>query len=245
MTQTELEAKVQQNANDIAAIKTELTRLSASIASVSNSLANYVLNTQLASTNSTVSSNTKDISSLTTMVNNLSSSIGLVNKISKLLDVNIVDLEQGDVLQYDGDRWTNQSASAIIPEQSITLEGLVDVQINSDKTSNHALLWDNTLNKWTNKKVVTSDSSGAIQIDMSEVWDALSSSDSSKQIDISHCNWAINKNGGTGYNLKVEQGLTVTGGADITNGGIKLNVGSSNVAITGDAVSTGEITAYK
>lgn len=252
MTLQELEILVNNNTNSINAInstlstiKQQITQLQASTKSISDSLSNYATSTQLNSVSNSVSSNATAITNLNTAVNKLNTSIGLVNKISKLIDVNIVDLEKDDILQYDGDRWTNVHPNNIIPEQTVTLADLADVQINSDKVNNHGIVWDNTLGKWTNKSVITSDSGGAIQIDMSEVWNSLSSVDSSKKIDISHCDWAINKNGGTGYNLKLEQGITVTGGANISNSGVSLNVGASNVSVDGNIVSSGEITAYQ
>lgn len=252
MTLQELEILVNNNTNSINAInstlstiKQQITQLQASTKSISDSLSNYATSTQLNSIGNSVSSNATAITNLNTAVNKLNASIGLVNKISKLIDVNIVDLEKDDILQYDGDRWTNVHPNNIIPEQTVTLADLADVQINSDKANNHGIVWDNTLSKWTNKPVITQDSGGAIQIDMSEVWSSLSAVDSSKKIDISHCDWAINKNGGTGYNLKLEQGITVTGGANISNSGVSLNVGVSNVSVDGNIVSSGEITAYQ
>lgn len=227
-----------------AELETQVNKNTAAISSLSNSLSNYATTAQLNSTTSIANSNTANITNLTDLVNRLNQAISLINKLGSLLDVNIKDLQKGDVLQYDGDRWTNVESSNLVPSASMSLNDLTDVSIdNTTKTNSHALVWDTTKQKWTNKWVMTTQS-GEISIDLSQVWNELSSVDASKKIDISHCqDWAINKQGGSGSNITISN-LTVTNGMSASNSGVGLDIKTTGVNVTGNLIGTGEVTAY-
>ena len=160
MTLQELETLVKQIQDQV-----ELNTLA--INSISNRFSQYATLSQLYSTNSTTSAHSTSITAMQLDIANLQTSIGLVNKITKLLDVNIQGLAKDDLLQFDGDRWTNIKPSKLGlsgGSGSSTLEGLTDVLI-TDKADGQALVWSNTDNKWVNK-TVSSGGSGGSGIDL-------------------------------------------------------------------------------
>lgn len=97
MTPEELEKQVLKNT---IAIKT-----------VSDSLVNYVQNQYLDNTNKSVSANTSDIEKLRNDLGDIQNQINLQNRIEYLKDTNIVDATKLDLLQYDGNRWSNVAAN--------------------------------------------------------------------------------------------------------------------------------------
>ena len=163
-------------------IETILTQLQAqveanttAINSLSNRFNSYSTLSSLYSINSAVSAVQASVSTLQTQVATLQTSIGLVNKLSKLIDVNITNsLAKDDLLQWDGDRWTNIKPSKLgISDSSgnMSLEGLSDVSI-SNKSNGQALVWSNSLGKWTNGTV----SGGGSGLDVTAMWQELASS---------------------------------------------------------------------
>lgn len=191
---------------------------------------NYVTLNNFQSTNTSLTTIQANLSTLQTQVATIQTSIGLVNKISKLIDVNITNsLTKNDLLQWDGDRWTNISPSEIGisgGSGSGTLEGLSDVSI-SNKSNGQALVWSNILGKWTNGS--TSSSSG---LDIATMWEELGNA-TANQINPSHITGILSLSG-----------LTVNGSTQLINGSTQLNVNTANVSINGNVISTGEITAY-
>lgn len=190
---------------------------------------NYVTLNNFQSTNTSLTAIQTNLSTLQTQVATIQTSIGLVNKISKLIDVNITNsLTKNDLLQWDGDRWTNISPSklGITGSSSGTLEGLSDVSI-SNKSNGQALVWSNVLGKWTNGN--TSSSSG---LDIATMWEELGNA-TANQINPSHITGILSLSG-----------LTVNGSTQLKNGSTQLNVNTSGVSVNGNIVSTGEITAY-
>lgn len=69
-------------------------------------------------------------------------------------DTNIVDPTKLDLLQYDGDRWSNIAASKVVTGLLGRLTDLQDVEIKNLRNDN-ALAWDSELQKWTNKNLNT------------------------------------------------------------------------------------------
>lgn len=227
MTLQELETLVKQIQDQV-----ELNTLA--INSISNRFSQYATLSQLYSTNSTTSAHSTSITAMQLDIANLQTSIGLVNKITKLLDVNIQGLAKDDLLQFDGDRWTNIKPSKLGVSTggsgSSTLEGLTDVLV-TDKVDGQALVWSNTDNKWVNK-TVSSSGSGGSGIDLDAMWSALASN-TSNQINPSHI---------TG-DLTIS-GLTVNGNTILKAGSTQMTVNTSKVSVNGDVTSTGEVTAY-
>lgn len=226
MTQAELEQQVQKNTTAIDDLNSAMNNL----ATVS----------QLNQTNSTVDQIQTTITALQTAVNELQTSIGLINKLSKLLDVNIKgDLAKDDLLQFDGDRWTNIKPSEIgiindTPSTTVTsLSDLSDVAISS-KTHGQVLAWNAVSNKWINTTIEVSGGSDS-DFDEAAMWQALGSNVSTKKISPTHIN---------GQELSLT-GISVNGSNIVfTNGSNTVAVRSSNLSATASIVSENEITAY-
>lgn len=230
MTQEQIETLLTQLQQQVQLNTTAIQQLS-------NQFNNYVTLSTYYSTNNTVNANQSAISTLQQQVAALQTSIGLVNKISKLIDVNITNVTKDDLLQWDGDRWTNIKPSKLGitggTGGSSTLEGLADVQITS-KTDGQAIVWSNSVGKWINKTIETGGGSGGGEggLDVSAMWEALAAN-TSEQINPSHITGALSLSG-----------LTVNGSTVLTNGSTQLNVTTSNVTVNGNVLGTGEITAY-
>ena len=218
MTQAELEEQVKKNTK--------------AIQDLSNSLSNYATKSEVGSISSNLQAANSLISRLQTAVNVINSSIALINKISKLLDVNIgTDLAKDDVLAFDGDRWTNISAKSLITQlpSSVLLETLSDVSI-SNKQDGQALCWDNSTQKWTNKVVQGGGGSGS-GLDATAMWNELGKS-GTQQINPSHITGSLNLSG-----------LNVTGDSKLASGDNYLIVSSTKNEVKGDLVGLNEITA--
>lgn len=140
MTPEELEKQVLKNT---VAIKT-----------VSDSLVNYVQNQYLDNTNKNVSANTSDIEKLRNDLGDIQNQINLQNRIEYLKDTNIVDATKLDLLQYDGNRWSNVAANKVVTGLLGKLVDLQDVKVE-DVRNDEALAWDSELQKWTNKNLNT------------------------------------------------------------------------------------------
>lgn len=230
MTQEQIETLLTQLQQQVQLNTTAIQQLS-------NRFNNYVTLSTYYSTNNTVNTNQSAISTLQQQVAALQTSIGLVNKVSRLIDVNITNVTKDDLLQWDGNRWTNIKPSKLGitggTGGSSTLEGLADVQITS-KTDGQAIVWSNSVGKWINKTIETGggSSGGEGGLDVSAMWEALAAN-TSQQINPSHITGALSLSG-----------LTVNGSTVLTNGSTQLNVTTSNVTVNGNVLGTGEITAY-
>lgn len=200
-------------------LEEQVIKNTAAIQSLANSLSLYAKQVDLDNTNSSVSANANNITILSNAVAELKTSIGLVNKFSKLLDTNIVDVAKDDILQWDGDRWTNiKPSSIVIAQQSLRLEDLTNVATNN-KSDGQALCWSNSAGKWINSTVQSGGgggTGGGMSID--DMWNALSTYDN---IHSFH----------PGY---IKGSLTISG---LTVNGVILS--------TGNITSNSEITAYK
>lgn len=231
MTLEELEVQVQKNTT--------------AISSLDAALDGYATTTALNSLNTTVTTNQSAITALQEAVAALQTSISLVNKLSKLLDINIGDdLAKDDLLQFDGDRWTNIKPSEVGISGgggtggATSLERLQDVSI-SNKSHGQALTWNATAGKWTNTTINTS--GGGSDFNEDAMWKALGGSSSNKKISPTYIN---------GQELSLT-GLTVNGSNIIfTNSTNTVTVGSTNLTVsqgisaTGNILSANEITAY-
>ena len=196
---------------------------------------NYVTLNDYYTTNTTLTSLQSTVSTLSNNVASLQTNIGLVNKLSKLLDTNITSsLAKDDLLQWDGDRWTNIKPSKLgitSDTGNISLESLSDVSI-TNKSNGQALIWSNSQAKWINGTVSGGSSTGG-GLDISAMWEELAKS-SSNQIHPSHITGSLSLSG-----------LTVNGSTSLKNGSTQLNVTTSNISINGNTIGTGEITAYQ
>lgn len=222
MTQEQIETLLTQ-------LQQQVTLNTTAIQQIVDRFNNYVTLNNFQTTSTSLSTIQASLSTIQTQVASIQTSIGLVNKISKLIDVNITDsLTKNDLLQWDGDRWTNISPSkiGITGSSSGTLESLSDVSI-SNKSNGQALIWSNVLGKWTNGS--TSSSSG---LDIATMWEELGNA-TANQINPSHITGILSLSG-----------LTVNGSTQLINGNTRLNVNTANVSINGNLIGTGEITAY-
>lgn len=224
MTQQEIETLLKQ-------LQQQVELNTTAIQQIADRFNSYSTLSSLYSISSAVSAVQASVSTLQTQVATLQTSIGLVNKLSKLIDVNITNsLAKDDLLQWDGDRWTNIKPSKLgISDSSggMSLEGLSDVSI-SNKSNGQALVWSNSLGKWTNGTT----SGGGSGLDVTAMWQELASS-SSNQINPSHITGALSLSG-----------LTVNGSTTLKNQSTQLSVTTSGISINGNTVGTGEITAY-
>lgn len=229
MTIEELELQVQKN--------------TAAIASISNNLGMYATNVDLNAAKKQITSNNEDIAVIQTLINQINTSISLINKLAKLIDVNIQDVQKDDILQWDGNRWTNNSPAYIFGSQAVEmrLESLTDVNI-SNKADKQSLCWDNTSGKWINY-TINGGGSGGSGVDLDAVWADLKKYDPSKTIDKSHITDFVLKENGTANNLTVNV-LTATGLTTLSNGNTSLTVLSSGLTAGGNLQATGELTAY-
>lgn len=162
----------------------------------------------------------QDISDLETETTQMKNQIGFVNKLSKLIDVDLdyKELAVGDTLRYNGDRWTNFNLDNMTGG-SVTavtmLRDLTDVNISGTLSDKQALCYDVTTNKWINMTVNTNSGTGTTGFDATEMWKQLGTVDSTKLIDPSHIagNLTVSTITLTGQN---EQGNSVEANYDVS-----------------------------
>lgn len=230
MTLEELEVLVKQ-------IQKQVQLNTLAIQQVNNNLNKYVTLDSIYSMKVSISDNSSNITTLQQQVAKLTSSIGLVNKMSKLLDTNFTDVTKDDIIQFDGDRWTNIKPSTLGIQGGsgvTTLEALADVRI-TNKADKQALCWDNSTSKWINYTI--SGSGGSGDFDVTKMWQELAMN-SSNIIHPSHIKGNLSI---TSLNTVT---LTSTGTVNMTNGNTALNVLNSGVTVNGNLLGTGEISAY-
>ena len=162
----------------------------------------------------------QDISDLGTETAQMKNQIGFVNKLSKLIDVDLdyKELAVGDTLRYNGDRWTNFNLDNMTGG-SVTavtmLRDLTDVNISGTLSDKQALCYDVTTNKWINMTVNTNSGTGTTGFDATEMWKQLSTVDPTKVIDPSHIagNLTVSTITLTGQN---EQGNSIEANYDVS-----------------------------
>lgn len=221
MTLQELEILVKQ-------IQSQVQLNTVAINQLSSRFNSYVTLTSFNNLESNVENNNSTITLLKQQIAELQSSSNLIGKLNKLLDVNIIDLTKNDILQFDGDRWTNIKPENIVSgsQANASLENLIDVNI-TNKQDGQALCWNNSVSKWVNKTI---SASGGMDIDV--MWNELAKS-SDKQIHPSHIKGPLTING-----------LTVNGDSQLTSGNNSLIISSAKNEVKGDLIGLNEITAY-
>lgn len=213
------------------------------VQSISNQLNTYTPLSQFYNVNNKVNGYDATLTDIANKVATLSLDLSKVNKLSTMLDTNIKNAAIDDILQFDGDRWTNVKASGIVGGGGVNkLEDLSDVRI-SNKLDKQSLVWDSTTSKWINY-TVSSGSGGVGGLDVTAMWQELAKADSSKTINPSHITGFVQSTNGTATNLTVNT-LTTSGNVRMANGSKQLSLTTSGVSVNGDLTSTGEITAYK
>lgn len=214
------------------------------VQSISNQLNTYTPLSQFYNVNNKVNGYDATLTDIANKVATLSLDLSKVNKLSTMLDTNIKNAAINDILQFDGDRWTNVKASGIVGGDGVNkLEDLSDVRI-SNKLDKQSLVWDNTTSKWINYTVSSGGSGGAGGLDVTAMWQELAKADSSKTINPSHITGFVQSTNGTATNLTVNT-LTTSGNVRMANGSKQLSLTTSGVSVNGDLTSTGEITACK
>lgn len=236
MTIEELEVLVKQIQKQV-----ELNTLA--INSLSDSLRNYTTTSSFYEISTKVNNQDTIVKSIYEDVSSLSIALGQVNKISSMLDTNIESVVKGEILQYDGDRWTNIKPASVIGSSGVSkLEDLIDVKV-SGKSDKQALCWDNVSSKWINHTITGGGGSGGL--DVAAMWAELIKVDSTRKIDPSHYTGIVLQNNGTANNLTVST-LTTSGNVNMNNSSAAaFNLSTSGVSIKGNTTATGEITAYK
>lgn len=228
MTFEELETLVKQLQRQV-----ELNTLA--ITQMSNRFSSYATLKGMYSLRTNIEYNSTDIHSLKQSVDALNESVGVVNKLSKLLDTNFNDVAKDDLIQFDGNRWTNVKPSTIGISGNTgatTLEALADVRV-TNKTDKQALCWDNATSRWINYTITEGSGGSGGGLDITAMWQELAK-ESNNTIHPSHIKG----------NLSIGS-LTTSGIVTMANGNTVFNVFSSGVSINGDLVGTGEVTAYK
>lgn len=214
------------------------------VQSISNQLNTYTPLSQFYNVNNKVNGYDATLTDIANKVATLSLDLSKVNKLSTMLDTNIKNAAIDDILQFDGDRWTNVKASGIVGGGGVNkLEDLSDVRV-TNKLDKQSLVWDNTTNKWINYTVSGGGGGGTGGLDVAAMWAELAKVDATKQINPSHITGFVQSTNGTATNLTVNT-LTTSGNVRMTNGSKQLSLTTSGVSVNGDLTSTGEITAYK
>lgn len=217
-------------------IEKAITDLQAAVKSLDAKFDNYATLTAMYSVKNTSTANNSKITKLQTELDEIKSSIALVNKISKLIDTNIINPAVGDTLRYDGDRWTNYQLQHTVGGTTggaTSLVELTDVRIGDDLTAGQALCYDAVTGKWTNITIESggdTPSTGGLTVE--QMWSELAT----------ESDYTINPIHVKG-DLEVSS-LTTTNGLSVTNGDTQLDVTTEGVTVNGTFVSTKEITAY-
>lgn len=174
----------------------------------------------------------QDISDLETETTQMKNQIGFVNKLSKLIDVDLdyKELAVGDTLRYNGDRWTNFNLDNMVGGSvaAVTmLRDLTDVNISGTLSDKQALCYDVTTKKWINMTVNTNSGTGT-GFNVDAMWDELKAVNSTKLIDPSHI----------AGNLTVST-ITLTG-QNAQGNSIEANY---DVSVIGEISAVGNITS--
>ena len=227
MTLAEIEAAVKT-------LQAEVTQLKASVESITNSLTSYATKSELAAAKLVSANNADKLTTLTSTVSTLETSIGYVNKFANLLDVNITNLSKNDVLQYNGDAWTNIKPAELgiigSTGSATSLSLLSDVLI-TNVAEGQALVWSNADGKWVNGSV-----SGGGEFDAVTMWNELHAV-------IVDGEYLINPRHINGQELTLTK-VNTTEGATLQSGDVILNVNSTNVAVVGDFQASKEVAAF-
>ncbi len=151
-----IQAQVKSNTNSIETLQTKVD--------------NRATKTELSEVNVQVNTLSENITQMQTQ-------IGFVNKLSNLIDVDLdsKELAVGDILHYDGDRWTNFNLDNMVGGSATAvtmLRDLTDVNISGTLSDKQALCYDVTTNKWINMTVNTNSGTGT-GFDSTLMWELL------------------------------------------------------------------------
>lgn len=207
------------------------------IQSVFNELNKYCTKTEYATLKDSVVTLSNKIVTLESQVSALQTGIANINKLIGLLDVNITNVQEGDILQYSNNKWVNVKASSLVTNLSsnITLSSLTDVSITGTPTIGQLLKFNGT--KWANANGDTSNIISYSQIQAFSDYTSLFNSDVTTLISAS-----------TAFDsryLKIINGVATNLTIKDSSNNVRLIPNATGVAITGDLISSGETTAYK
>lgn len=137
-------------------LQTQIAQQAVAINEIKN---NYVTKDNVTAINNQVKELISDNNQIHADVATLSNSIRKIDHLNKLKDIDITNLSQGDVLQYDSSKgmWCNVktviTASTGSNGSSVTsLRDLSDVQISS-LANGHCLVYNSSVGKWINDTV--------------------------------------------------------------------------------------------
>lgn len=211
---------------------------SLAIQAIYNEFNKYCSKTTYASLNNTVTSLTNRIVTLESTISTLQTTIQKLNKLTELLDVTVVDIKEGDILQYSNNKWHNIKPSLVITDEvnALSLSALSDVKITTP-TNGNLLQYNITDHKWVNVAGTTSDITSYAQIRAFSDYSNYFNTDVDTRLSSSTVfdNKYVAINNGTAI------GLTVKYDANT----IVLTTKSTGVDITGNLLASGELTAYK
>jgi len=209
---------------------------SLAIQAIYNEFNKYCSKTIYAALNNTVTLLTNRVVTLENTVTALQTTVQKLNKLTELLDVTITDIKEGDILQYSNNKWVNIKPSLVISDDTnnLALSALSDVNLTT--LSNGQVLTYNTTNsKWTNSTI--SGEGGTSYTDYSQVqalanYTSLFTSDVNTILSASTL--FVKSLNGTATNLTIKD----------SSGNIRFIPTTTGITVTGDTLSTGEITAY-
>ena len=207
------------------------------IQSVFTELNKYCTKTEYATLKDSVVTLSNKIVTLESQVSALQTGIANINKLIGLLDVNITNVQEGDILQYSNNKWVNVKASSLVTNLSsnITLSSLTDVSITGTPTIGQLLKFNGT--EWANVNGDTSNIISYSQIQAFSDYTSLFNSDVTTLISAS-----------TAFDsryLKIINGVATNLTIKDSSNNVRLIPNATGVAITGDLISSGETTAYE
>lgn len=143
-------------------IQKKVDENTSAITILSDAMKNYVTTDDLTAISKSVNALQNDNTTLQNDVAALQDSVKKINFLSKLMDVSIMNLTEGDLLQYGHDgHWYNIQPSALgivtaAGGGSSTLQGLSDVLVVGP-TDGQVLTYDSSLSKWKNADIKISE----------------------------------------------------------------------------------------
>lgn len=211
-----------------------LLRIQAQVKSNTNSIETLQTKVDNRATKTELSEVKVQVNTLSENITNMQTQIGFVNKLSKLIDVDLdsKELAVGDTLRYDGDRWTNFNLDNMVGGSATAvtmLSDLTDVNISGTLSDKQALCYDVTTKKWINMTVNTNSGTGTTGFDVNAMWTELNTVNSARLIDPSHIAGDLTVNS-----------ITVTGVIPDTTQSINT---SNDIAASGEISAVGNITS--
>ena len=230
MTQEEIENKLNELTDTINSLQSTVNNILESL-------------TDLVETTSELKEDlSSSVSELEAEITTVKTTAAYTKSISSFDDVsfNKRDLYAGDVLYYDGGKWTNYDSNKMTGGGGISiaqLEDLTNVQIDeSSLVDGQALVYSVAENKWINKTI--SNSGSTTSFDVTQMWEELKTKDTTgkKYIDPSHIVGDL-----------AVSSITTTNGAKLTQGNTTLELQDSKdrVYVTSNIVAAEGVAALK